>query len=94
MYGWDIVEGRDYTIPMGRPESETSPIMKTVGLMLRQIRALWSTGKAVIMDRGSCVLKLLLEISKRVIYGSELIKNMRYWPRRVHGFGINDYFRS
>ena len=34
MYGWDIFEGRDHPIPMGRPEFETIPNMKTVGLML------------------------------------------------------------
>ena len=34
MYGWDIFEGRDHTITMGRPEFDTSPNMKTVGLML------------------------------------------------------------
>ena len=57
MYGWEIVEGRDHPIPMGRPEFETSPNMKTVGVMLRLTRALWSTGKAVITDSGFCVLK-------------------------------------
>ena len=52
MYGWEIVEGRDHPIPMGRPAFETSPNMKTVGLVLRLKRALWSTGKAVIIDSG------------------------------------------
>ena len=52
IYGWWIVEGRDHTIPMGRPDFETSNNMKTVGLMLRLTRALWITGKAVIMDSG------------------------------------------
>ena len=23
-----------------------------------------------------------------------MIKKRRYWPRKVHGDGINDYFRS
>ena len=57
MYGWDIVEGRDNTIPMGRPEFETSPNMKTFGLVLRLTKTLWSTGKTVIIDSGFCVLK-------------------------------------
>ena len=60
LYGWVIVEGRDHPIPMGRPEFDTSPNMKTVGLMLRLMRVLWSTGKTVIMDSGFCVLKGLL----------------------------------
>ena len=90
MYGWEIVEGRDHPIPMGRPEFETSPNMKTVGLMLRLTRARWSTGKAVIIDSGLCVLKGLLEMRKRGVYGSALIKKRRYWPSGVHGDGIND----
>ena len=75
---------------MGRPEFETSPNMKTVGLMLRLTRARWSTGKAVIIDSGLCVLKGLLEMRKRGVYGSALIKKRRYWPSGVHGDGIND----
>ena len=94
MYGWEIVEGRDHPIPMGRPEFETSPNMKTFGLMLRLTRALCSTWKAVIMDSGFCVLKGLLEMRKRGVYGSALIKKRCYWPRGVYGDAINDYFRS
>ena len=57
MYGWDVVEGRDHPIPMGKPEFETSPNMKTVGIMVRLSIALWSTGKVVIIDRGFVSLK-------------------------------------
>ena len=60
--------------PMGRPEFETSSNMKTVGLIIRLTRALCSTGKAVIMDSGFCVLKGLLEMRKRTVCGSTLIK--------------------
>ena len=74
MCGWEIVEGRDRPIPMGRSQFETSPNMKTFGLMLQLTRSMWSTGKAVVMDVGLCVLKGLLEMSKRVVYGSVLIK--------------------
>ena len=90
MDGWDIVEVRDHPIPMGRAEFETSPNIKTVGLMLRLPRAPWSTGKAVIMDSGFCVLKGLLETRKRGVYGSALIKKRRYWPRGFYGDTIND----
>ena len=79
MYGWDIVEGRDNPIPMGRPEFETSPNMKMVGLMLTLTSVQWSTGMSVIMDSGFCVLKGPLEMRKRGVYGSALIKKRRYW---------------
>ena len=68
--------------------------MKMVGLMLRLTGALWSTGKAVIMDSICFVLKGLLEMSKRVVYVNSFIKQRRYWPREVYGYYVNDYFRS
>ena len=73
-------EGRDHLIPMGRPELETSPNMNTVGIMLRLTRVLWSTRKEVITEIRFCVLKGLLEMRKRRVYGSELIQNSHYWP--------------
>ena len=68
--------------------------MKTVGIMLRLTRALWSTGKSMIMDIGFFVLKGLLEIRKRGVYGCALIKKRRYWPMGVYVDSINDYSRS
>ena len=94
MYGWNIFEGRDNPIPMGRPEFDTSPNINMVGLIIWLMRAMWSTGKAVIMDISYCVLKGILEIRKRGFYGSALIKKRRYCPKGVHGDGINNCFRS
>ena len=68
-------------IIIGRPEFYTSPNMKTVGLMLQLTRAPWSTGMAVIMDSGFYVLRGLLEMRKRGVYGNVLIKKRCYWPR-------------
>ena len=34
LYDWDIGEGRNHPIPMGRTEFETSPNMKTGGLII------------------------------------------------------------
>ena len=90
MYGWKIVKRRDYPIPMGRPEFETSPNMKTVVIMLRLMRALCITRKAVIMNSVFCFRKGLLEMRKRGVYGSVLIKKRLYLPRGVYGDAIND----
>ena len=57
MYGWEIVEGRDHLIPMGRSELKTNTNMNTLSLILQLTRLIWSTGKAVVMDWGFCVLK-------------------------------------
>ena len=94
IYGWQIVEVRDHRIPMGQPEFQTSLNMKKVVLMLRLKRALWSTGKATIMGSGFCVLKGILEMRKRGVYGIKLIKQRRYWPRGIYGYSINNSFRS
>ena len=74
IYNWDIVEWRDHMIPMGRPQSETSPNMKTVGLMIWLMRSLWSTWKAVVTDSSFCALKGLSVMRKMVVYRSSLIK--------------------
>ena len=34
MYGWEIIDGRYHLIPMGRPEFETIPNMKIIGLVI------------------------------------------------------------
>ena len=59
---------------MGRSEFNTSPNMKMVGLVLQLPIALCSTGKAVTMDRGLCVLKGIFQMRKRLFYGIELVK--------------------
>ena len=50
MYGWYIVTVRYHPIPMGRYDFNTIPNMNMVLLVLQITRALWRTGKAVIMD--------------------------------------------
>ena len=66
---------------MGGTEFDTHTNMKMVGLMLRITRDLWSSGKAVIMDSGFYVLRGLLDMRKRGVYGNVLIKKRCYWPR-------------
>ena len=84
MYCWEIVEGRDHPIPMGRPEFEITTNMKMVGIMIQLTIVMGSNGRAVIEDRGFRVLKGLLEIRKRGVYGITLIKKRRYWPMGVY----------
>ena len=31
---------------------------------------------------------------KREVYGISVAKKRQYWPNGVHGYSINDYFRS
>ena len=47
----------------------------------------------MITDSGFCVLRRLLETTKRGVYGSALIKKRCYFPKWIHGDSINYYFR-
>ena len=78
MYIWEIKEGRDHPIPTGRPEFDTSYNINMVGLMLQPMMDILRTEKTVIMDSGIFVLKGILEMRKREVYGSSLIKKRRY----------------
>ena len=48
-----------------------------------------TSGCCVILDSGFCVLKGLIELRKRGVFASALIKKRWYWPRYVDGNAIN-----
>ena len=91
MFGIDLVEGKDQ--PPNRPK-EFDDLGKTVGKMLRLTKCLNGTGTIVIMDSGFCVLKGLVEMRKRGVFGSAMIKKRRYWPKHVDGEAIKQRFQS
>ena len=94
MYSWYVVEGSYHLITICITDSDTSPNINTVVIILHLTRALWITRKAVIIVSILCFLKVLLEMSRRWVYGISLIKNRLYWPRGNHGYGINKYFST
>ena len=59
---------------MGRPDFETIIHMNFVGLMFELTRYIFSTGKEVIINRGLCVLRGILRMSKRGVYESIFMK--------------------
>jgi hypothetical protein len=90
MYGIEMVEGKDRPQQLGRPEHGEHGT--TAGLLLRLTRCLWFTGKVVILDSGFCVLKALIELGKKGVFASALIKKRRYWPKHVAGEEIKNRF--
>ena len=86
MYGWEIVEGRGHPIPIMILELNKILNMKMVGLMIRLNRAPLINGKGVIMDRGLCFLKGLLETRQRRVRGSALIK--------IYAIGISGFIEK
>ena len=69
-------------------------ILKTVGLILRMMKTIWHSSRVVIMDSGFCVLKGLVELAKRGVYGSTVVKKRRYWPKYINGDEIDQYFQN
>lgn len=67
---------------------------KTVGLLLRMTRPIWYKGFVVVLDSGFCVLKGIVELAKKGVYGAALIKKRRYWPKYIKGDAIIDHFRT
>ena len=51
--------------------------------MVRMKQPLWGTGKVLVIDRGFCVLEVLISMVEKGVFGSELIKKCRYWPKGV-----------
>jgi hypothetical protein len=79
------VEGKDQPPEIRKEFDEMG---KTVGLLLQVTRQIWSTGKVIILDSGFCVLKGIVELMKRGVFASALIKKRRYWPKDVPGEDI------
>ena len=73
----ELVEGKD-------SPSEIIPKYnnqgKTVGLLLRVLEPIFTRGNVVILDSGFCVLKGIVELKKRGVYASALIKNGSIGP--------------
>jgi Transposase IS4 len=67
---------------------------KTVGLLLRLTKLLWSTGKIVVLDSGFCVLKGIIELRQRGVFASAVIKKRRYWPKYIPGEVIQQHFEG
>lgn len=90
LYRLELVEGKD--CPAERPKPEFDALGKTVGLLLRLTKALWGTGKCLILDSGFCVLKGMAELKKRGVFAAAQIKKRRYWPKYVDGEAIKAHF--
>jgi hypothetical protein len=76
---------------MGLPEFEAEK-GKTAGLLLRMTHQLWGTAKFVVMDSGFCILEALIELRKKGVFSTALIKKCRYWPKYIDGDKIDLHF--
>ena len=92
MWFADIVEGRYLPRERGRPEFDD--IGKTLGTTLRCTSPICKCAKVVIMDSGFYVTKGLVDLQKKGLFGSALIKKFRYWPENIKVDAIDAHFSS
>ena len=65
-----------------------------VGLLLRMLLPIFHLSFVVILDSGFCVLKGIVELHKKGVFASALIKKKRYWPKYIHGDGVKEHFND
>ena len=76
-----LVEGKDQPKELPQPSGdEYSP---TVKLLLRLTKLLYGAEKIVILDSRFCVLKGIIELCKKGVYSSALIKKRHYQTKEV-----------
>ena len=85
----ELIEGKDSPseiIPKFNNEG------KPVGLLLRVLEPIFARGNVIILESGFCVLKGIVELKKRGVYASALIKKRKYWPKYIKGDAIRQHF--
>ena len=90
MWGIDLVEGKDHPPQLGIQQYDN--FGSTVGLLLHLLLPIYHKGFAVILDSGFCVLKGIIELRKKGVFASALIKKRRYWPKYIKGDDIKAHF--
>ena len=63
-----------------------------MGLLLQILELIFARGCVVVLDSGFCVLKGIIELKKRGVYMSALIKKRCYWPKYINGDDIKSHF--
>ena len=62
--------------------------------MLRLSKLIWGSARIIILDSVFCVLKGIIELRKKGLYASALIKKCRFWPKYIRGEEIKTHFES
>ena len=89
LWQMELVEGKDSPSQIVPKFSNEG---KTVGLLLRVLEPIFAKGMVVILDSGFCVLRGIIELKKRGVYASTLIKKQKYWPKHIKGAEIKAHF--
>ena len=68
--------------------------ISTILLLLRLCESIFHIGLVVILDSGFCVLRAIIELRKRGVFASALIKKRKYWPKYVDGDAVDAHFEN
>ena len=58
------------------------------------VKNIFCKGLIVILDSEFCVLRATIELKKRGVYASALIKKRKYWPKYIDGDSIDAHFEG
>ena len=78
MWGMELVEGKMLLVQWSIQNQNT----------LRILEPIFARGSVVVLDSRFCVLKGIIELKKRGVYTSALIKKCCYWPKNIKGDDI------
>ena len=92
MWGMELVDGKDARCAAEHPKPKYSNHGNTVGLLLQILELLFIRGSVVVLDGGFCVLKGIIELKKRGVYASALIKKHCYWLKYIKCDDIKSHF--
>ena len=93
LFHLELVYAKDHPPQRGQLEFENLG-GKTIGLLLRMTKPIWGFLRMVIMDSGFCVLSGLVQLRKKGVFASALIKKRKYWPRFIPGEAIQNHMKN
>ena len=73
IWALDLREGKD--CPQNLGHKEFNNIGKTMGILLRLTKPVWSTGKVFVLDSGFCVVQAIVKLKKRGLFQWPLSRN-------------------
>ena len=93
MYAVELREGKD--APAQREvDPEEKKIGKTACLLLRLTKALYTTGKVVILGSGFCVLQAIIALQEKGVFSGAWIKKRKHWPKWIDGNVIDKHMEG
>ena len=82
LFRMEIAQGKDaQNIPVEFDDSE-----RTVGLLVCLTRGNWGSERVIILDSGFWALQGIIDLMKKGVFSSVLIKKHQHWPSLINGY--------